>query len=400
MRPCASALFGVVALLSACSEGDHDGRPVAEVSDSASIRIVTYSHLDSSAAGIDVDSVPIFRVGWDDSGRLFDRIEDVTVLGSGEVAVSDGRGAQEVVILDRSGGVRAVLGGKGEGPGEFAGISRLVPWGGGLVAQDYMLARATEYDGSDDVGTYSLPYLDHKAILGRAGDLFVLGPPLMLVNGRRYPERWRRVAVTTSAPPFSAEDTVVVVDWDQSLEFNGRDPWASSGMAVFDGEHVIYGRGDRPELIWYGLDGVPTQIVRWSPPPMAVSDSAYSAFEDYYLGLVGGGMSPQDTRDGMERMSEQHQGVAPYFDELFVDGGGTVWLGQFLRPEQRTEEFTRTYYLFSPNGETLGTVLLSAELRVRDITDDLVAGYELGRYNEPAAVAYRINKAAPQPPGS
>ncbi|MFG0252928.1 MAG: hypothetical protein ACF8NJ_08660 [Phycisphaerales bacterium JB038] len=361
---------------------------------------MTYPDLDAPPAPVAVDSVPLFRVGLDPSGRLFERIEDVTVLADGRIAVVDGRGTQEIVILDQDGSVIEVLGGHGEGPGEFTWLSRVARVEGGLVAQDSRTARATVYSGTEVVATYSLPFLEHKAILGATDGSFLLGPPLMMVQGRLYPEPWRRVALTTSAPPFTTEDTIAVVDWDQSLDFNGRDPWAASGMAVFDGERAIYGRGDRPELTWYGLDGSPLQIVRWESPPESVTDSAYAEFEEDWLELVGGGMSPDAIRGFREDMARQHRGVSPYFDQLFVDEDGTVWLGGFLRPQQRTEEFERPYWLFSRTGDLLGTVVLPAELRVRDITKDMVVGYELGPYNEPVAVGYRIERATGEESGS
>lgn len=386
-----SATLVVVLALACSQDGSHDA-PVAEIVDSASIRLLTYPDLDAPSAPLVVDSVPLFRVGTDPSERLFERIEDVTALADDRIAVVDGRGTQEIVLLDRAGGVVEILGGLGEGPGEFTGLFRVVRVDNGLIAQDARAARVTVYVGAEVEGTYSLPLLDHKAILGAMGDSVVLGPPLMMVQGRLYPEPWRRVALSISAPPFATEDTITVVDWDQSLNFNGRDPWAASGVAAFDGERVIYGRGDRPELTWYGLDGHPVQIVRWESPPEPVTDSAYAEFEEDWLELVGDGMSPADTRGFLEDMARQHQGVSPYFEQLFVDEGGTVWLGGFLRPQQRTEDFERPYRLFSRNGELLGTVMLPAELRVQDITTDMIVGYEPGPFDEPVAVAYRITR--------
>jgi hypothetical protein len=128
-----------------------------------------------------------------------------------------------------------------------------------------------------------------------------------------------------------------------------------------------------------------------------VSDSAYAEFEEDWLDLVGESMAPATTRGFLEQMASQHRGVRPYFDQLFVDEEGTVWLGEFLRTEQRTEDFERPFHLFSRDGDLLGTVVLPAELRVRDITADLVVGYELGPFNEPAAVGYEIVRAIMNP---
>lgn len=388
----AGTASGIVLLIlgSACGRDGVDRRPNADVTDSASIRVLTYADLDAPAASISVDTVPLWRVGWDPEGRVFERIEDVTVLRDGRVAVLDSRATQEIVLLDSEGSIVEVLGGHGKGPGEFTGISRVTSIETGLIVQDYMEARVTVYNGTEVTGTYSLPFLDHKAILGTSGGSFVFGPPLTVTMGRTHPDPWLRVAATISAPPFESEDTIAVLDWDQSLNFNGRDPWAASGVAAFDGGRVIYGRGDRPELTWYDLDGTPAQIVRWESPPEPVTDSAYAEFEEGYLERARGGMSPQAARGLLEQMALQHQGVRPYFDQLFVDEDGTVWLGAYLRFDQRTEEYERPFHLFSRDGELLGTVVLPGELRVRDVTKSMVVGYELGPFDEPAAVAYPI----------
>lgn len=384
-----SAILLAMVSAACSSDGSVEG-PLAEVADSASIRVVTYPDLGAPPTPVEIDSVPLFRVGLDPAGRLFERIEDVAALSDGRVAVVDGRGTQEIVVLDREGDVLEVLGGHGQGPGEFIGLGRIVRYENGLIAQDWREARVSMYTGTQLESTHGLPYLDHKAILGTNGDSFVFGPPLMTVRGRLYPEPWQRVAISTATPPFATEDTLAVVDWDQSLNFNGRDPWAASGMAAFDGERVIYGRGDRPELVWYGLDGNPVQIVRWESPPDPVTDSAWAEYEEDWRELVGDMMSPDDIRGSLEQHALQHQGTSPYFDQIFVDQDGTVWLGGFLRDLQRTEDLERLFTLFSRDGQLLGTVRLPGDLRVRDITTDMVVGYELGPYDEPVAVAYEI----------
>ena len=101
-------------------------------------------------------------------------------------------------------------------------------------------------------------------------------------------------------------------------------------------------------------------------------------------------MSPDVIRDFMERSAAQATGFIPYFDQLFVDDLGRVWLGEYLRVDEWVGGSPRTYFVFSQDGESLGSVRFPSGLRVRRITSDLVVGYELGEYGEPAVVGYAI----------
>ena len=119
----------MTALVTGCAPEAPTGGPMVEVVDSASTRIVTYTRLDSFPANIRLASVPRFRVGWDPSGRLFERIEDMTVLADGRLAVVDGGETQEIVILDPDGTVSEILGGRGRVPGNSRALPPSYPTG-------------------------------------------------------------------------------------------------------------------------------------------------------------------------------------------------------------------------------------------------------------------------------
>jgi hypothetical protein len=197
--------------------------------------------------------------------------------------------------------------------------------------------------------------------------------------------------LAVAASPFETEDTISVVDWDQSLDFNGRDPWAAAGIAAVGASQVVYGRGDLPELRWYDPRSGLRQIVRWRSDMASVSDSAWQAFRRDFLQRIGSDMSPADTRDFVEQMEAQHRGTRPYFQELFVDDDNRVWVREFIRSEERVEGRSRRYHIFSPDGTALGSLEAPSVLRVLDITGGQVLGYEPGQYGEAVVVAYSID---------
>ena len=128
-------------LLAALIPGPRTAAQPISTADIAGVRILTYAGLDSSSAVFTVGDEPIFRVGLDPAGRLFERLAAITILGDGRVAVGDGGATQEVVLPAADGSVDQVLGGSGEGPGEFTYLSALTPVGQkGFIAQDYQAA--------------------------------------------------------------------------------------------------------------------------------------------------------------------------------------------------------------------------------------------------------------------
>jgi hypothetical protein len=361
-----------------------------EVRDSLGVRIVTYSQLDSTSTAIAVDSLPRFVVGWSPGGRLFERIMDMAVLGDGRIAVLDGGATQQVVLLSPQGVVEEVLGGRGQGPGEFQQLSAVVAVGtAGFATQDWMSARITVFEEGKPVSTSSVPTQDHKSVFAVEGGRALMGPPLIVVQGRLYPEAWRRVALTSTDLGTMVEDTVAVVDWDQSLNFNGRDPWSSSGFAGYFNGRFVVGRGDEPELRWLDLAGEVRQTVRWRSPPRAVPDGALAAHVESYRSSRSQ-LDPAFVQDMVDQVVEQHRGLTPYFDEFRVDRAGRVWIGEFLHPTDVQPQRQRLYFVFSESGEALGAVGLPSTFRFRGVADEFVIGYEVGPFGEQAVVAYDL----------
>jgi len=363
------------------------------VADSGNVRVTTIPALDSSAAEVSVGPEAMFRVGLDPGGRLFERITGLALLSDGSIAVGDGGATQEIVVLGTDGTVDRVLGGRGEGPGEFTSLGHLVGTrDGGVAAQDYWSGRFTLFDAEDTPTSIRMPPLEQLTILGTAGDSLFMGPPLQLVRGMRYPTPWRQVALGVLRIGSDGVDTVRVVDWDQSLEYNGRDPWAAEGFAAFYDREFIYGRGDIPEVRWYGLDGDVVRTTRFEsgPQPVSAEDrAAWQASQEASWNERFGTANAQ-VRALFQESEAQVVGVKPYFDALKVGPDGSVWLGEWYSQAYGQHSAGRRYFLLERDGAPAGSVVMPMGFRLLAVDRDRVIGSELGPFGEQMVVAYPL----------
>lgn len=102
---------------------------------------------------------PIAEVGLDD-GVLFGNVGGAAVMADGSVLIRDWQ-SEEIVRLSPVGDVMEVLGGRGDGPGEFRSLLRVFALGDTIVAYDSNFSRVTVWrPGDGEPETHSLPELN------------------------------------------------------------------------------------------------------------------------------------------------------------------------------------------------------------------------------------------------
>lgn len=94
------------------------------------------------------DTTPVFRVSAGDSTDHSKRFviegpKTAEILDNGLVAVDNRR---QIILLDSTGAARALLGGSGVGPGEFASIDALVARPGAIGGYSYGQSRVTMFE--------------------------------------------------------------------------------------------------------------------------------------------------------------------------------------------------------------------------------------------------------------
>ena len=387
-------LLAAALILPACAADGASSRVTVTARDSAGIEILEHGSLDSATVAFEVGPEPLYRVGHEPGGRTFENIADAAVLDDGRVAVADIRGTQEIVVLGTDGAVQAVLGGRGEGPGEFTDLYHVEAAPGGRIMAQESWGSITVFHGS--AVEHTLPTrAPYQATLlgGDAGRVF-LGPPLGMVMGRLYPEPWRRVPLVVLDLESQAADSIAEVDWDQSLDFSGRDPFAASGFATVAGNSFVIGRGDRPELRWLDTTGRLERIVRWADGPAPVADSMLAAYEDRMRGIYEPrGVDEATILSMLEGPRQQHQGTVPYFDGLFAGPAGTVLLDAFIRTGYaEAPPEGRRMFVIGPDGRAAGILTVPTVDRFTplDFGDHLVVGRAIDSLGVHSLVAYPV----------
>ena len=384
----------LIALLAAGCGESHT--PVAgSVRDSAGIRIVEYGNWPATPAPIVVEPQPIFAFGWKASDHPFEDIVAGDILPDGRVAVADGGSTLQVVVLSREGTVEAVLGGPGDGPGEFRRISAVTHLdSSSVVVDDPRSGRLSLFRSGYFTRTVELSDARYMRALGTDSQASVLlGPPLAIVYGRRYPTPWLAVPLIKLDLTAQSFDTVGFADWDRG----SGNPFASWGFVAANEMGFVVGRSDTPDLRWLDLNGHLRQIVRWKAARVEVSDSLWSDWEESFRAFAARRPQIYSARDVEESIASTHAQVTeplPLFGSLMVDPEGEVWIGAYpTRLSSHARTPTR-FDVLTPGGEWLGTVSLPPRSRFRllAVGTDRLMGVARDSLDIQAVVVYRLTR--------
>ena len=355
----------------------------------------------ADAAPIRVSAEPVWRVGWDETGPVFENIVAGALLGDGRAAIADGGQTLQVSVLAHDGAVLAVLGRPGQGPGEFRRILAMKRLGTDTIAvQDADNRRLSLFHGGELVDNVALGPAANLSLLGADEEgRAVFGMPPGVVYGRRYETPWLAIPFVRMSLATGAVDTLAVADWDQSLEYGGNSPFLSQGHATIAGGTVVVGRGDAPEVRWLGADGEPVRIARWEAPSSPVPDSLWTAYEralrDRFTEI---GLPAADIDGRLTTMKAAIQEPLPHFEDLLADPEGNLWIAEYtpryVGDPPRVRDHPERFYLLDPEGRGMGHVSLppGAALRILDIGADRMLAVEEDSLGVQAVALYALNK--------
>jgi hypothetical protein len=225
----------------------------------------------------------------------------------------------------------------------------------------------------------------------------VLGPPLLRQVGRRYVTAWLSVPVVALNLASLQADTLSLVDWDQSLDYGGYDPFRSMGHAAASSTAVFSGRSDNAEVRWRSHDSGASGILRWSPTRRPVTDSIWGAFEaairPTFPTLLG-----EDVIDGMVRtMREASNGILPEFGPMMTDALGRLWLSEYESPYVGIGGAGHRYYVIESGGRYVGYVDFPSarDFRLLAVGTDRVLGVERDELDVESVVMYELVPGVP-----
>lgn len=401
MPVCAlAALAAVAALASGCAADRPGGGAGPAVRDSAGIRIV-----DSRGPGRWSDGEPwtaaeAVSIGVVDGPEeyTFGRIMDVAALPDGSVAVLDGTDLV-VKVFDADGGHLRTFGGKGGGPAEFQGVTRLALRGDTIVVHDWRLSKLAEFTLHGElIRTVRAEWLGLARGIPSRIEVVPGGLAVVVSVGCSMPppedRRPRWTLVTWNVEAATIDTVLSEVDPGQLAVYgqrfctgllspDGRRP----SLAVKPDGTAAYGDGTSYEIRIVRLSAAPAQrsvedasmsdalaltLLRRDTPRPELTAEAIAAFRERATRPP----SPNTLGDEWTRAVEaaidsvswpRHRGA---FDALEWDDRGNLWVRRV--GEEKSE--TADWDVFDPELTYFGAVQLPAGLTVHAIAGDMVWG--------------------------
>lgn len=303
----------------------------------------TENALTSSSASCEVLGVATSVGGVASPDHIFGEVTDASLLEDSSFVVVD-RQAREVHVFGADGALREVLGGSGEGPGEFLDPIAVDTRGERVFVWDWRQSRVTEFDlASGGVFTHNVSgQVNPSYQFGLLDDGFVVGFAAgdLVGDGGEF---WT-TDLGVGRVSFGSEtvDTTMLVPdqvygWvDQAQRRVGSPHFSPRASLSTSGGVVYWSRGDVPALIRAGAGGHDT--IRWEWPSRPVGPGDVELYRQLFL----------DRRDesmhaGINRMFAAMPAaeVYPAVAGLMPDNDGGIWVQAYSAPHDTSGTWLR-----------------------------------------------------------
>ena len=344
------------------------------------------------------------------------RVVDVAPLRGGRVCIAM-TAPPQVLVVDQGGALLTTLGQAGEGPGEFAGVSSVVPLGGdSLAVWDSERRRISVFD--------------EAGALGREVDLRQVAP-LSWTAAPDLSEAAARTVLAASGPEafwlfsvgvlgpgegvFRPEAPSYRLDTTGEVEtelgsFPGDEvfkgvqlglapyPFGAMTFAASAGGSYVVGTGSVSELRVYGSGGDLVRVIRWPDRDRSVSGERLAIWDSFLEGHLASLSGPEADfrREALEQMPEPQQ--FPAFGPVVVSDRGRVWVAPYQPGQQ---DLVRAYMgvvplpgqrwlVFGINGEMMATIRIPPGFMVSAVRDGRVWGVHRDALDVESVRAYRL----------
>jgi hypothetical protein len=378
--------------LSACTQGD-----AGSATDSAGVRIVaSAAPAWVGGTGWVVDSVPLTRVGGTTGAGAGDLAVVVGAMrqSDGTIVVAD-QGASQLKYFTRDGALRAAVGRKGEGPGEFRYLASLWACGGdSAFVEDIGARRVHVYDPAGTLArTFALLGPERNTAFStscsRRGQILTTGWGDLR---QRKAGAYRPMVKVAFSSPHGEPSTAL--GSFPGTEMFGREQdgfprragkWLRIAMA--EGMAWLATNEDR-DVRGYGTRGKLQLIIRRPGDEPAFS----AADRDFIKKLALDSALNESQRQYVEKelQAVELPDRPPAVSELIADATGHVW----LRPHPRADRPNPPWQVFGPDGAYLGEVTLPAGVQVLEIGGDYVLGLRNDAGVGHTVLVLRLNKGA------
>ncbi len=368
-------IFAFLSLLaSGCEQpaGDSvaEADPAFTVWDSVGIEIVE-NHAPEHAAGEfwSIDPEPEIVLGGsenpgelaNDSAQLIWSVVGLARLPDGRVAVLSSENRQ-LMLFEPSGELARIVGGPGEGPGEFTRPERLqylppdtlVVWDYFLRAIDYfdssgklLRERTVDYARLRELGAWGesrrIPLPDGSFLVG-----------VMDTIADESPDDCTYLTVTEQSAQFGE----MVLHAEELLKID--DTYAAHSFGCSSGFFSLLAAGGDPPFFYAHnrgngiqqrtLDGTLVRIIRRTTEPPPVTDKAWQAelaHQEAYREMMGWPPVPEE--EGPIPRREKYSAIA----SILVSPEGFLWVKEWSASESGLPD---QWSVFSPDGRWLGVL--------------------------------------------
>lgn len=378
-------------VLCAC---DAQSVPTFEQRDSAGVRILqNLAPVWERGAGWTVGPTPTVRIGDEsDPSQTFSNVAGVRWIGSGELVVADG-GSNELRLFTPDGRLRKVLGGRGDGPGEFRELSATGPGPDGtLWAFDFALRRVTWLSASGELVRVS-PLPAEPPVLHAVGALddrrLVLRQLWGTPSGPRTLGLARDPAAWVTVDPdgltldtlFLAPGRLVAVTQEGGRAVMNTPLFTRTAEGTARGERIVIGTQDGLRFDEWTADGAWTTSIRLPEPDLAVDAEALErALERRLEDVTRGERARLETALRALPRPERR----PAHGRLLLDSTGALWIEHW--------DASGRWWIVDPEGRWLGELELPAGLQLSDANADAVVGVQRDGLGVESVVVYPLTR--------
>ncbi len=391
--------LSLACLSAACAAADAPANVTR--TDSAGIEIVTHTAWPDARWSVEGPVLDIGTAEGEGATSLF-RVVGAARLSDGRIVIANA-GSSELRWFDDSGAPMMSAGRRGEGPGEFTRMQRLVRGrGDSVVVYDAGTARVSVFapDGAfaRDVilNTSGRP----AELVGLLGDGTMVAQSSLLetlenlASGRQRPPK----AVYTTAANGAPADTIGVFPGDEAYVHFGetsgggrsveisRTPFHRATALRAGASGLWVALQDAPEVDLY-VSSALARRVRLPIGGLAITD----AMVDAWVARSTGDMPPEQAAEvaaGLRSMPLPEQ--RPPFGLSFSDEVGNLWLADFddMVPPQES------WSVIAPDGDVLARVTLPEGFAPYAAGDDWILGRERDDLDVEHVTMYRLVKGS------
>ncbi len=385
-------LTSVILLTIACADpanrtfpGGDSTALEAVVRDSADVRIVENPRPPAgSRLGWRVGTEPAVSIGKaeGDDPYLLNRVRNALVLPDGRIVVANG-GSHELRVFDALGNHVATWGGRGEGPGEYTGLSQVHRWPGDSLIALYSQGRRLSV--LDSVGNFGRAFT-----LQRDGAFFlveavspggvILSSDLVmrggLPEGLNRPEQHYRVRGAEGELLSSLESfpgTELFSSWSGPSGVIVEIQFAHRISTFAWGDLMAVAPNDTYEIRAFDPNGTLRRIVRRDHDLIVPTSVHIDATIERRLA----GVPEEERAERRQGMRESYGQVPlpetfPAFGTALTDLADHLWVREYDIPGEQTPNPVWT--VFDPEGHVQGFVDTPAGLRIFEIGEDYILG--------------------------